>query len=314
MLGIFRNCIISMIGCLIVCMHPFQVYATDNLRELDDRIRSLSQENAAGYLLPLMKSVAFNLNRSMYHTAEINDGIHIYIGIKTMAAVIPDGDKTFDAISPYDGSVVSTATVVGDQGAAVHPNPLSTNENYQFPAGFKWNVIPFYVPQMHIGNVYGTQFVIRYLPSTKFDDKVGDIDVLAGGVQHSISQYFPRFPVDIAVQGMYQMIKLGSLLEGTGQSYNLIASKSFAGLTVYGGFGMEATDFSVRYDYNPASGTANPDVQSPGSVQRIEFDKLIEEHFRANLGLSLRFIIFNLNADYTFGYYKVASVGFGIAI
>jgi hypothetical protein len=309
-----RNIIFYTIACLIVCTYPYHLRATDNLREIDERIRQLSQENAAGYLLPLLRSVAFNLNRSMYHTAEIKDGIDIYIGIKAMAAVIPTDDKTYSAVSPYDGSIVSTATIVGDQGAIVQGDQSPGEQNFQFPGGFRWNVIPIYVPQMHIGNVFGTQFVIRYLPTTKFDDKVGEIDVLGGGLQHSLSQYIPQFPLDVAVQGMYQSIKLGNILEGKGQSYNLIASKSFSGLTVYGGVGMETTDFSVRYEYDPLSLSGNPSVDSPAIMQNIQFDEVIEERFRGNLGISLRFIIFNLNADYTFGYYRVASIGLGIAI
>ncbi len=300
---------VLLFSILITALHPIQAAASDDERKLDEQLSLLSRENAEGYINPLLKSIAFNLNRSLYHTAEIKGGTEIYLGLKAMAAVVPAHDKSYSAVSPIDGSQKTTATIVGGQGSSFDADRSVQGEENSFPDGFNWSVIPIYVPQLHIGNILGTQFIIRYLPSTKFDDKIGDIDVLGGGVQHSLSQYVSGIPFDLSVQGMFQMVKLGSHVEGTGQTYSLIASTSYSSLTFYGGVGMESTDFSIRYDYSPPP---NDDQEVPAHA--VEFASKVEERFRGNLGLSLKFVIFNINADYTFGDYKIASIGLGIAI
>ncbi len=292
--------ILHSIAVLLVALGLFQnLKGSDDVRIIELNLRHMTPVNAHGYLMPLMESFSANVNRSSFHTGEIHKGFEIYIGMKAITAIIPDDHRTFSAISPASNSTERTATVVGDQG------------NGDFPDGFNWKVVPIMVPQMHIGNVFGTQLFVRYLPTTKFDDKIGTIDVIGGGITHSLSQYLPEIPLQFAVQGLYQYAKLGNILEMNGTVYNFIASTRFAGLTLYGGLGYEHSDINIRYYYSPSSEqSAAPDT----ATTRITFSETFEEHFRATVGMSLQFIIFNLNADYSFGNLHVATVGLGISI
>lgn len=278
----------------------YQILAgSDHTREIETNLSTLTQPNARGYLMPLMEAHIANINRSTYHTAEIENELDIYIGMKAMVTIVPDRSKTFAAESQTSDSGKRTATIVGTTG------------NDEFPDGFNWSVVPVMIPQMHIGNLYGTQFVFRYLPTTKFDDKIGNLDVFGGGITHSLSQYLPEFPLHLAVQGFYQQTKLGNVFESSGTMYNFLASARFSGLTVYGGIGYENTDINVEYEYNPGEEQAAFTDILP---ERIKFNESFDDQFRATLGMSLQFIIFSVNADFSFGNYHVASVGLGISI
>ncbi len=288
----------------ILCMLLLSVIfkpalSSDEGREIEQNLSSMTQENARGYLMPLMESYSSSTLRSTYHSAEINKGFNIYIGMKAMMAFIPDESRSFFATTANGESSKKTATVVGDRG------------NDTFPNGFNWHVVPVMIPQLQIGNILGTEFSFRYLPSTKFDDKIGDFNVIGGGITHSLSQYLPEIPVQFAIQGFFQKTKLGNIFETTGSAYNFLASSRFAGLTLYGGLGYEITDIDVQYNYYPPEYDPSHSTSQPGV---ISFTESIDDQFRATLGMSLRFIIFNLNADYSFGDYQIATLGLGISI
>jgi hypothetical protein len=303
--------VLNAVMIIVIWMNGSSLYGDESARDIDLRLRQLTPENAFGFLHPLMESFSANLNRASFHTAEIGKGLEIYIGMKGIVAVIPGEEKTYNAVSPYNGTIERTATVVGAEGSTLQ---WDENGMQRYPDGFNWNLVPVMIPQLHIGNFLGTQVFVRYLPSTKFDDKVGDLDILGGGITHSISQYLPSLPVQLALQGSYQYLKLGDLFEATGTAYTFIASTRFTGLTLYGGLAYETNDFTVQYTYEPDYDIGEYTfgaLQEPG---RIEFQETFGDQLRATLGLSLRFIIFNLNADYSFGHYGVASIGLGISI
>ncbi len=284
---------------LSVIFNP--VFGNEDGREIEQNLRLMTPENARGYLMPLMESYSASTLRSTYHSADIEKGFNLYLGMKAMMAFIPHENKTFFADPPGAESSKQTATVVGDKG------------NDAFPNGFKWNIVPVMIPHLQVGSILGTEFSVRYLPSTKFDDKIGDFNVLGGGITHSLSQYLPEITVQFSIQGFYVQTKLGNIFESTGTAYNFLTSTNIAGLTLYGGVGYEITDMEVQYDYDPENEEQTP----TGSPQQttISFTESFEEQFRATVGMSLQFIIFNLNADYySFGDYHVVTVGLGISI
>jgi hypothetical protein len=288
------------ITCLFFFFLSFQsLYGFDEEeRQIEKNLRTLTPENARSYLMPLMETHTANINRATFHTAEVRSGFSLYLGMKAMAAIIPDIEKTYPAFSTTTNSIVNTATVVGNNG------------NNEFPDGFNWKVIPVMIPHLSIGNLFGTQIFFRYLPSTKFDDKIGDIDVFGGGITHSLSQYIPGMPIDFAVQGSFQYTKLGDMFESSGIVYNFLASAQFTGLTLYGALGFENSEVNVRYNYNSLHQSSASDT----SLERITFNETFEEYYRATMGMSLQFIIFIFNADFSFGNYNIASIGFGISL
>jgi hypothetical protein len=293
------------IGLVSITLFIYSIFAQtafsdSTTREIEDNLRNLTPDNARGYLMPLMYSIASGSHRATYHTAEIKKGLNVYVGLKAMVAFIPATDKSFVALSPVDGSSQRTATVVGASGS----DPM--------PDGFNWNVIPVMIPQVHIGNLYGTQVMLRYLPSMKFDDKIGDLSVFGGGITHSVSRYLPRLPVQFAVQASYQYTSLGSIYESSGSAYNLLASTRYSGITLYSGFGYETSDVTIRYTYDPVHSVDAGTVFA--NTGRHNLRETIEDRLRATFGLSLQIIIFNVSVDYSFGEYQIATLGLGISI
>ena len=286
--------------CILLFFFSFQsLYGIEEEeRQIEKNLRSLTPENARSYLMPLMEAYSANLNRATFHTANVRSGFSLYLGMKAMLAIIPDIENTYPAFSTTTNSIVNTATVVGKNG------------NNEFPDGFNWKVIPVMVPHLSVGNLFGTQIFFRYLPSTKFDDKIGDIDVFGGGITHSLSQYIPGMPIDFAVQGSFQYTKLGDTFESSGVVYNFLASAQFPGLTLYGALGFENSEVNVQYNNNPSGESDTPGIPP----EQITFSETFEEYYRATMGMSLQFIIFIFNADFSFGNYNIASVGFGISL
>ena len=131
---------------------------------IEDAIKQLSSDVAKGYVQPLADGFGANLNSGFFRTAEIEEmGLHIELRFVGMATLIGDTEKKYTVTppAPFSQQPVETATIFGDQGAVISgPNGLS----YQFQNGqVKASLIPFAVPQLTIGNIYGTQASIRFL-------------------------------------------------------------------------------------------------------------------------------------------------------
>jgi len=270
----------------------------------EDAIKQLNSDNVRGYLQPFVNSFGANLNSGFYHTAKIDEmGISIKIDFVGMAALIGDAEKTYSAVAPFpfDQTPVETATLFGEQGAVVR------NEygiGYKFQNGqVKTSYVPTAVPQLTIGNVMGTEAVIRYVPIPELGD-FPKVTLFGIGVRHSISRYFPGLPVDLAAGVFYNKFTIGDILDAKAFNLGAQVSKSFSVLTLYGGLGYETSSVNVSYTYNGFGAAQNSQVS-------LDLDG--ENKIRATAGLGLTLAVLNLNADISVGKVTVASgsLGFG---
>jgi hypothetical protein len=291
-----------LIYCLIVNVlfinQPIQAQ-----NQFEDAIKQLTGDNVKGYIQPFVTGMGANLNSGLYHSADISEmGLTVRIDLIGMGTLIGDAEKKYKAKNPFDGSEVETATLYGEQGAIVRLDSLA---EYQFQNGqIKASILPFFVPQLTIGDIFGTQAVIRYVPIPEID-KVPKINIFGIGARHCVNRYLPVIPVNLSASIFYQSLSIGDLFEASTFSIGAQVSKSFAVLTLYGGLQYETISMDVSYDFAG---------QIPGVInkgEKISVSLNGENHFRGTAGLNLNLAILNIFADINIGTATVISGGIG---
>ena len=233
-------------------------------------------------------------------------GLHFYVGLAGMVTMIPDDDKIFMGVppQPFSSTPVETATVFGEDGAVVSgPGGLS----YAFQDGvLNGNVVPFAVPHLEVGSFLGTMVKFRYFSGDLLgadSEELGSIKLIGYGLQHSISQYFLLFPIDVSAGFFYQKFEVDEYISTKAVSFGLQVSKSVPLLTVYGTLALESTKMDISYTY-----------EGGDTPEEVLLELESDNKFRFTAGLRLRLGLFILNGDYSLGGQNTASVGIGLGI
>ncbi len=271
----------------------------------DETMQQLSSRNVQGYLQPFVNSTSADMNAGFYHSASISDfGLNFQFQIIAMAVLIGDNEKFYDATPPqsqgYSQQPVRTATVFGDKGAFIQgPAP---GLYYQFQNGqFKTAVIPGGVPQLTIGNLLGTQAILRYIQLPQIGN-VPRTTLAGGGIRHSLSRYFSVLPVDVAAGVFYQRFTFGDYITASAAMIGVQASKSFSILTLYGGLQYEETTMSLNYTFKGEPPT------------KVSLDLSSINHACLTLGLCLNLALIDINGDISIGNVTAISAGFGFGL
>ncbi len=172
--------------------------------------------------------------------------------------------------------------------------------------------LPLLAPQITVGTVFGTNATFRWLPTVELTSEIGEMSYFGFGIQHNPGVWFgDPLPVDFSVGFFTQTFQVGDLFEATSFAMGLNASKTlgwrFFNVTPYAGFMIEKAtmDFHYQRDIETDKGVTPVDVN---------FSVEGENHWRGTLGLSLRLLILNLNADYNLGTYPSISVGLMVGV
>jgi len=277
-------------------------------QSIQERLLNFGTDFAKGYMGPFVDAFGASLNSGWYHTANVDNGISLYLGVKVMYMPIPDDRKTFTIESPYPplGTFDTVPTVFGENVQ----KPISGGGAFpidKYPAGLNYGFAPMIVPQAQVGNIMGTRAILRYFPKMAVGD-IGDIEFFGIGVQHSVSQYIPMVPIDISALVAYQSFKLGSMINTTAYTFGAQISKSLAVLTLYGGLAYEKSTMSFGYDAE----LPDPSNFTLKVKQHIGFDADGKNSFRATVGASLDLLVFKIHADYSLASQPVATLGVGI--
>lgn len=300
---------------LLTALHS-NVFGGDSFEE---RLQKFGAGYAKGYSTPFATAFGAGLNSGIFHTADVSTGIDIYVGVKLMAALIPNSARTFNAdlsdlnavrgIAGAYPTPVETATIFGGKGVAVKKSgALPTDpDTLKLADGSDLNIVPFAVPHITIGNIFGTRAILRFFPSQKISD-FGEFSFYGIGLQHDISQYLVAVPFDWSAHIMYQSLKVKPLIESSAFSIGTEVSKTLTVLTVYGGIAYETSNMKFKYNWTPViAGVA-------GQQREVKFDLTGENTIRLTAGLSLKLLIFHISADYSVAKQPVATLGLGIAI
>ena len=178
---------------------------------------------------------------------------------------------------------------------------------------------PLAAPQLSIGTVLGTRATVRYIPTINLssipgaslflDEDFGKISYFGFGLQHNPGVFLPTpLPLDVAVAFYTQTFKIGEdFFKVKTTAFGINASKKLGigpiNITPYAGFMLEKSTIDIAYTY---------EIESLlGSPQNIDIALHFEGENKSRiiLGLSLKLLLFNINADYNIGKYNSYTVG-----
>jgi len=291
---------------LLLCAILFSPSQSQNTFE--QTIEQLSSDNVQGFIQPMLDSFGANMNSGFPGSARIKTrGLTFRVQFIGIGTLIGDAEKTYMATppAPFAQDPVETATVFGGEGTSVqHQSGIQ----YKFQNGqVDTRVMPFAVPQLTVGDVFGTQLSFRYAPIPSIDD-FPEINLFGLGVRHSVSQYLPHVPLDLAAGVFYQTLSIGDLIDSKAFALTAQASKTFLVLTLYGGLQYETADVNLSYTY---TGPLPPGDQSN---RNISLDLKGENRFRLTTGVGLSLGILHLHTDVSFGKVTVLTAGLGFGI
>ncbi len=169
--------------------------------------------------------------------------------------------------------------------------------------------IPLFIPQLTLGTVMGTSLTLRWLPETQTLEELGTVKIFGIGILHNPAIWFEnKIPVDFTVGYFNQKLEVGNLMVAKSWATSLNVSKTFGktfiGVTPYGGIQYEQTTMNFTYDYRDRDGNVAP----------VKFTVEGENTLRATVGLNVRVLAINLNADLGIAKYPVGSFGVMIGI
>jgi hypothetical protein len=289
-----------------ICAGLFFAGTARSQSSVEDALKQFAGESVKGYAQPLADLFGANLNSGFLHSASIGKmGFHFRLEIVGMGALVGDKQKSYTAKTPvgFEPATFETATIFGGEATTVQGTGNSAGLSYRGTADgvIDTPILPLAAPQISIGDFYGTRAVVRLLPIPKFGDNGFPSGTFWGiGVQHSISQYLPSVPVDIAAHIYYSKVTFGDLIDASGLAIGVEGGKSISVLDLFAGLEWEKS--SLKLSYTPTV------TNVPLSV---DFDGA--NSFRFILGLGLNLGPVSLFGDANFGSITcfAAGIGFG---
>ncbi len=275
--------------------------------ELENALVQYNAETVQGYVQPIADLYSANINAGFYHTAAIpTAGLHIEFSFVGMGSIVGNDQETYMANAPqgFDPSTFETATIFGDQGMLITDE--STGLQYRGSDGIlNTSIFAQGVLQLGVGYVFGTEAILRYLPSPSLaNDKFPETTLFGVGVRHSVTQYIPNSPVDVAAGVFYNRLKVGEIIDFNSVAVGAQASKSFSALTLYGGLQWENSTMNLSF--------MSSDVTATSPLVDLDLDG--DNAVRLTLGTHLTLAIVHLFVDANFGSITNFSGGIGIGI
>ena len=260
--------------------------------QLSDNIGALSGDNARKYLGPLPDALSGTMNSAIFTTGKVpRMGLDFSIGIKVMGVKFADEDRLFTPTDPPGFTSVApiqpAPTVVGGTSAVTQNGQGGATLYY--PGGFDIGEFAFAAPQLSIGSVMGTRAVVRWASGNfSSDNFIEKISFFGIGAQHSLSQYLPALPVDLALGVFYQTFKINdTLLDTKAFHVDVTGSRSFPILQPYAAIGIDSFKMDAAYE----------DATNPGNNIAVDFDRKTNVHLTAGVLANLAFATLHAEAN-----------------
>jgi len=271
-------------------------------QDFEDFMRKYTGANGKAYMQPLADAFGANLNSGLYHNAYIKkNGFQLYVGVAVMDAFIPESNKTFTGTTQGYFSPETSArvpTIFGSSEVVTVEGEGGTT--YAFPGGLDISNLPLAVPHLTVGSLMGTDATLRWA-AYDIGDEVGKVALFGWGLRHSLSQYLPLKPVDMAVGFYSQLFSVGDVVDATGWVANIQASYPWRFITFYGGLGYERSTLDIAYTYE-------------ADDSEVAFDLTGGNTIRTTLGLTLNLGPLKIHSDYTLASQSLLTLGLGVGI
>jgi uncharacterized protein DUF6588 len=308
---------------IILLIFSSLIYA----ESLTKKLENFGLVNGKAFINPWVTSFGTSLNTGLYQSAKVMKPFLFGVTINTMLAFVPDEDKTFTCYSPtieyggqtyylYNEEELETATVFGDKGKTFTVNDNIPDEidlsdlDLKMPNGANFSAIPMLIPQVSVGLPAGNELLLRIFPKVQINKDIGELSFWGAGLKHSISQYIPLVPVDLAVQGVYQQMNVGDVIEISSFAANAQISKKLLMWTFYGGLGYEGSNMKVKYDGTTYE--VDDDILEV-VPDEIEFEIEGENEYRMTAGIRYSIALLKVYVDYTLSKYNVLNFGLGLS-
>ena len=290
-----------------------------------------------GYVRPIAEGFGYSVNGGWFTTAKTHKLFGFDVAIVTSAAIAPSSAETFtfnnSDYSPnlqLDNSNISSAelpTFFGSQELEDRPllaftdndgNSVSTSalpgSGLGHAIGF--NAVPSAVIQVGVGLFKNTDLKIRFVPKQAASEY--EFSSFGFGIQHDLKQWIPfvkRLPFDVSALVAWNDVKSKAFLDVEDNPtqalefttntflFQILASKKLSIFTLYGGVGAS----SYTSDVNLLGNYSNVSMPDPISLNYKGGS------MRANLGLTMKILLFNLSADYAVQEYDTFSVTAGFS-
>jgi uncharacterized protein DUF6588 len=299
---------------------PGQVWAEDE--SLEELLQQVGLEYAESYSAPFVHTFGPNLASNLFSSASIPwHGFTFGVGLKVMSSGLNGDDQNFQRVirnvefadylpgtSPYFGDtgdiILSGPTIFGDKETSgmvrFYSDGLLLLEQEGIPGLVDTEYVPMAVPEIYVGGFFGLKATLRYLPEMDLGD-YGKTTFKGFGLQWSAKGLLPDLPVDLMAGFFKQQLDIGTLMETTGNSYFVAASREFALVTAYAGLALEDSEMTITYEFEELA------EEIVFSVEGIQ-DK------RAILGASMGLPGMTLNLEVSKGSIATYSAGvmFGI--
>ncbi|MBT5420931.1 MAG: hypothetical protein HOK80_08560 [Candidatus Cloacimonetes bacterium] len=318
------------------------VMVTGLFAGVQEKLEQFGKDNGMLYVKPLVTAFGTTMNTGLFNTAKVLKPFTFGLNVNTMLAFVPKEDDTFTAVRPdlfiehpvsgeliylYEDSELESATIFGEDGATFGHNSdldnpillallgLSEDDvaslDISLPKGTNLPAVPFLMPQFNLGLPLGNEIMIRGFPKVEINKDIGDLGFWGIGLKHSVDQYIPLIPIDIAVQASYQNLYVGEILTFSNFNANLEVSKKLLMWTLYTGVGYDKTNVTAKYDYTYQTINDNNELESID--KEIKFDVDGENEMRATAGVRFSVLLLKLYADYTVSKYSVFNAGIGVS-
>lgn len=237
--------------------------------QLESNLGALADENARGYLQPLVTALSSTLNSSVFQTGYVpKSGFTFQIQANVMGVSFDDDDRLYTPTDPpgfESEEEVQAPTVIGDTEAVVQEGQAGTQLYH--PGGFDMENFTIGSPQLMIGGVLGSAILVRWISIDLGDADLGELELFGIGAQHSITQYMLEPPVDVAAGVMYQKFDVGDgLIDATTLQFNVTGSKRFGVVEPYIGVGYDTFDMSGEYTSDQSDEEVEVDFEREGNI------------------------------------------------
>lgn len=276
------------------------------------KVNSLPPFEASEYFKPLATYLGTYFNTGTYYNADVPETFGFKFNIIAMWSIIPDDQKSFNPNPGLAGgeNVPPTATVFGNNASYF----LGDKGFYVYPTGLGLKAVPLGIYQI-AGSLYNTELMIRYFPKSNFDE--AKIGMFGFGLKHDISSHIPFFPIDLAVQILYNKLDLEYIGDKENE-YGKISSKNFAinahasktfidMFIIYTGVQYESSTMDFGYFFEDEN-NFYPDLG--GRRHEVEIDG--DNHFRYTLGGAIKLAVVVLNADINVSSFTTFSAGLSL--
>ena len=275
---------------------------------LESVIQQYSGERIQGYIQPLADALVANLSVGYINSATSPKKFSFSIEAVGMMAAISESMRTYTASTPqgFQPPTHETPTIFGGPAQPVQHSTIP-GLSYRGADGLvDAEYFPTAAPQLRIGGLAGTEFVIRYASSAMVpfldDEDFPDLTLWGIGVQHSISQYL-KLPIDVSVTASLNSLKFGDIVDLSSNSFGVNVGRSFGLLGVSGGIVSEGGTMNLTYTSTDPNGAGNVDVD-------LDVDRTV----RFRVGAALNFGLVRLFGDAALGDIMsyAAGIRFGI--